>query len=92
MNDFSQFISADDEQAVDLEMRGIKELPVSSFNEYFARYAYRQAVNEISFAAWSAALDRNVRGKILGQSEYNMLNNRIFQVLTAIHPDAFDKR
>lgn len=29
LNDFSQFISADDEQAVDLEMRGIKELPVS---------------------------------------------------------------
>ena len=54
-------------------MRRIKELPASSFNEYFAGYAYRQAVNEIDFTAWSAALDRNMKGKTLGQNEYNMV-------------------
>lgn len=92
LNDFSQFISADDKQAAELEMRRIKELPVSSFNEYFARYAYRQAVSEIDFTAWSAALDRNMKGKILGQDKYNMLNNRILYAITEIHPDAFDKK
>jgi hypothetical protein len=59
-------------------MRRIKELPASSFNEYFAGYAYRQAVNEIDFTAWSAALDRNMKGKTLGQNEYNMLNTGFF--------------
>lgn len=80
-------LESDDEISAEVELLIFKEMPPSTFNAFFAKYAKRKAVETIEATARQAALQRALLGEVVSESNYHALCNQLIEAATVLSQD-----
>lgn len=85
-------IDIEDELSAEIELLMFKEMPPSTFNAFFAKYAKRQAVESIVTTAKQSAIRRALVGETIAESNYQALSNQLIEASIVLSQDAQNKR
>ena len=80
-------LESDDGISAEVELLIFKEMPPSTFNAFFAKYAKRKAVETIEATARQAALQRALLGEVVSETDYHALCNQLIEASTVLSQD-----